>query len=109
MDQKKIFYFIAAFFIASVFFSCDLQTGNKIKNPSADEIINADMDFSTMSRQVGMKKAFLQYIDNEGVLLRPNHPPIVGAEAIDYLSATNDTAYTSFFLYTSPSQRDSRK
>lgn len=94
MDQKKIFYFIAAFYIASVFFSCDLQTGNKIKNPSADEIINADMDFSTMSRQVGMKKAFLQYIDNDGVLLRPNHPPIVGAEAIDYLSATNDTAYT---------------
>jgi ketosteroid isomerase-like protein len=47
-----------------------------------------------MSRQVGMKKAFLEYIDNDGVLLRPDHPPIVGAEAIDFLSGINDTSYT---------------
>jgi ketosteroid isomerase-like protein len=47
-----------------------------------------------MSRQIGMKKAFLQYIDNEGVLLRPGHLPLVGAEAIDFLSQLSDTAYT---------------
>ncbi|HUZ60563.1 MAG TPA: hypothetical protein VMU83_17460 [Hanamia sp.] len=40
-----------------------------------------------------MKKAFLQYIDNEGVLLRPDHLPIIGADAIDYISILSDTAY----------------
>jgi ketosteroid isomerase-like protein len=47
-----------------------------------------------MSRQVGMKKAFLEYIDDEGVLLRQNHIPIVGADAIDFLSGINDTRFT---------------
>ncbi|HXS57839.1 MAG TPA: DUF4440 domain-containing protein [Hanamia sp.] len=79
---------------ACVFSSCDFKTDTKIKKPSAEEMMQADRAFSDMSRQVGMKKAFLQYIDNEGVLLRPGHPPIVGAEAIDYLSQVNDSAYT---------------
>lgn len=47
-----------------------------------------------MSRQVGMKKAFLQCIDNEGTLLRPGHPPLIGADAIDFISVLSDTAYT---------------
>ena len=47
-----------------------------------------------MSRKTGMKKAFLEYIDNEGILLRPNHPPIAGADAIDFLSQVNDSSYT---------------
>lgn len=95
MLSKKTPFFIHVFFIAALlFFSCDLKTDNIIKNPSADEIINADRAFSDMSRQVGMKKAFLEYIDNEGILLRPNHLPVVGAEAIDFLSLLNDTAYT---------------
>ncbi len=47
-----------------------------------------------MCREVGMKKAFLQYIDDEGTLLRPNHLPIVGAEAINYISFLSDTSYT---------------
>jgi hypothetical protein len=32
-------------------------------------------------------------MSSDGVLLRPDHPPIIGAEAIDYLSQVNDTAY----------------
>ncbi len=62
--------------------------------------MNADIAFSDMSRQVGMKKAFLEYIDNEGVLLRPNHLPVIGAEAIDFLSLVNDTAYTLSWKHT---------
>lgn len=76
-----------------VFISCDLQN-QTTKVTSINDIMNADMAFSDMSRQVGMKKAFLQYIDNEGTLLRPGRPPIVGADAIDYLSMLSDTAYT---------------
>ncbi len=46
-----------------------------------------------MSDKTGMKKAFIEYIDNEGILLRPNHPPIIGADAIDFLSQVNDSSY----------------
>lgn len=62
--------------------------------PSTKEMINADLAFSDMCRQVGMKKAFLEYIDEEGTLLRPDHLPIVGAEAINYISFLSDTSYT---------------
>ncbi|MEO8961465.1 MAG: nuclear transport factor 2 family protein [Ginsengibacter sp.] len=93
IDQKKISAVGVLFLIAaSVFISCDLQ--NTTSRSSTEEIQNADIEFSEMSRQVGMKKAFLQYIDNEGVLLRPDHLPITGADAIDYLSLLNDTSYT---------------
>jgi ketosteroid isomerase-like protein len=67
---------------------------NLVKSTSPDEIIKADKAFSEMSRKTGMKKAFIEYIDNEGILLRPNHPPIIGADAIDFLSQVNDSSYT---------------
>jgi ketosteroid isomerase-like protein len=67
---------------------------NSVKSMSADEIIKADEAFSEMSRKSGMKKAFIEYIDNEGILLRPNHPPIAGADAIEFLSQVNDSSYT---------------
>lgn len=74
--------------------ACDTQThATTEKSADVQEIINADKAFSDMSRQLGMKKAFLQYISKEGVMLRPGYMPIVGAEAIDFLSQINDTAY----------------
>ena len=41
-----------------------------------------------------MKKAFIEYIDEDGVLLRPNHLPIIGADAIDFLTQVNDSSYS---------------
>lgn len=41
-----------------------------------------------------MKNAFMQFIDSNGVLLRPDVTPVIGADAIDYLTATNDTGFT---------------
>lgn len=92
--SKKIFIpgiLLLLFFM--VFISCNWQNQSSIKS-SSDEVLNADIAFSDMSRQVGMKKAFLQYIDNEGTLLRPDHLPLVGADAIDFISILSDTAYT---------------
>lgn len=57
-------------------------------------MMDADRAFSKMSEEKGMKNAFLEYIDSNGVLLRPNHLPIVGADAIDYLIQQNDSTYT---------------
>ncbi|MDQ2719533.1 MAG: hypothetical protein M3Z26_07220 [Bacteroidota bacterium] len=94
MLLNRIYFFASVFFISILLFSCDLKTDNITKNLSADEIMKADKEFSDMSRQVGMKKAFLEYIDNDGTLLRPNHLPLIGAEAIDFLSLVNDSAYS---------------
>jgi ketosteroid isomerase-like protein len=59
-----------------------------------DEVIKTDEAFSAMSKAQGMKKAFIEYMDNDGILLRPNHLPIIGAYAIEYLTRQNDTAFT---------------
>jgi ketosteroid isomerase-like protein len=92
--KKFITTFLPFISIAILFASCDDFNTNNKKVIGSDEIINADMAFSNMSRQVGMKKAFIEYMSNDGVLLRPDHLPIIGADAIDFLSQVNDTAYT---------------
>ncbi|MCW3094300.1 MAG: hypothetical protein JWP81_5369 [Ferruginibacter sp.] len=57
-------------------------------------MMEADRAFSKFSEEKGMKAALLNFIDGKGVLLRPNAVPIVGGEAINYISQGNDTAYT---------------
>jgi ketosteroid isomerase-like protein len=58
------------------------------------DLMDADKEFSNLSKEKGMKKAFMEYIDSNGVLLRPNQNPLVGADAIDYLIQLNDSTYT---------------
>ena len=91
---QKIYSIASGIFLTTALLaaSCNVKK-EEPKSISAREVMNADIAFSDMSRQIGMKKAFLQYIDNEGVLLRPDHFPIVGADAIDYISVLSDTAY----------------
>jgi len=94
MLLKKLNFILPVLFFSSLFIiSCKPKTA-LVKSISPDEIIKADEAFSGMSRTSGMKKAFLEYIDNEGILLRANHPPIIGADAIDFLSQVNDSSYT---------------
>lgn len=89
-------YKFSPLLLALIIFSCnrfdkkeqDLSTEEKIK------MIDADKAFSKMSREKGMKKAFIEYMDGEGVLLRPNQYPLIGASAIDFLSQISDTSFT---------------
>lgn len=75
--------------------SCSTQENKKSDTQLADKkaLIQADINFSKMSAEKGMKSAFIDYIDSNGVLLRPNHLPIIGANAIDYLIQENDSSY----------------
>jgi ketosteroid isomerase-like protein len=57
------------------------------------ELLAADKAFSEMSSISGMKKAYIEYIDSNGVLLRPENMPIIGANAIDYLIQQDDTGF----------------
>jgi ketosteroid isomerase-like protein len=87
---RIVFSFLFLIFLSAS--SCKTKI-KKTKAVTPYEMIKADEDFSNLSKKEGMKKAFIEYIDNEGILLRPNHPPIAGADAIDFLSQVNDSAY----------------
>ncbi len=86
-------YFCVFLLFSLVLDSCfNAKTKNESKWKT--EIIKTDVAFSSMSKQQGMKKAFIEYMDDDGILLRPYHPPIIGANAIEYLTETNDSSYT---------------
>ena len=88
---------IAIIFIASVLLmnACANNSKNTMNRElERQSMLSADRDFSSMSEAKGMKAAFLEYIDSNGILLRPSHMPIKGADAIDFLVQQNDTGYT---------------
>ena len=77
-------------------FGCTSKKSPPVDISLAEKILllQTDKAFSDMSVEKGMKAAFIEYIDSNGVLLKPNQLPIVGANAIDYLIEQNDTGYT---------------
>lgn len=77
-----------------IFFAGCFKRIKKINTVDRDQMIKTDEAFSDSSKALGMKKAFIEFIDDDGILLRPNHLPIAGADAIDYLTELNDTSYT---------------
>lgn len=86
--------FLLLLVIATCLFAC---FNKKPKEDLVDikmSMMDADRAFSKMSELKGMKAAFMEYIDSNGVLLRPNSRPIIGGEAIFYISQGEDTSYT---------------
>ncbi|MFM6926794.1 MAG: YybH family protein [Ferruginibacter sp.] len=88
--------FLLIVLVIFIFSSCKL---GRDKDDKADafakmEMMNADRAFSKMCEEKGMKAAFIEYLDSNGVLLRPNHLPIAGADAVDFLIQQNDDDYT---------------
>jgi len=88
-------FLLLTFLIVSLA-SCNLFTTKKTAaGPDEKQrMMDADRAFSKLSLEKGMKNAFLEYIDSNGALLRPNQFPIVGADAIDFLIQQNDSSYT---------------
>ena len=89
--NKFLLFIIAVIFLASCIFpdKKELKTDAFAKM----EMMQTDREFSKMSEEKGMKTAFIEYIDSNGVLLRPNRLPIIGADAIDYLIQQNDSDF----------------
>jgi hypothetical protein len=79
-----------------LFTSCARKSdqANKADAFAKMEMMDADRRFSKLSAPKGMKAAFIEFIDSNGVLLRPGHLPIAGADAVDFLVQQNDTDYT---------------
>lgn len=75
-------------------FSCNLSF--KKDDPRVDAlnaIQQTDADFSKLSVEKGFRKAFLEYMDGDGILLRDNHHPIIGADAVHYVTSINDSTF----------------
>lgn len=63
-----------------------------------DEMVDADRAFSDSSAKLGMKKAFLEFVADDAVLLRPGYMPIVEGDVIKFLSAQEDTSFVMTWI-----------
>jgi ketosteroid isomerase-like protein len=94
--MKKSVQYLVLFFLIFSITGCFFPKKNNLLGNEKDkiELMNADNSFSNLSAEKGMKNAFLEYIDSNGVLLRPNVIPIAGADAVDYIIGLKDEGYT---------------
>lgn len=93
MHMKRITFFALStlFFLAS----CDLQFRKQDERIKAlSRMQQTDVDFALMAEKEGYRKAFLAYMEEDAVLLRDNHMPIIGADAVQFISSINDTVFT---------------
>lgn len=76
----------------AVLYACSPeQDVEKIKQ----ELINADLEFAKLSLAKGKNYSFSNYIDENGVMLRPGDLPITSKKVLDSLQLLRpDTAYT---------------
>jgi hypothetical protein len=93
--NKRVQFLMLSFLIFSIV-GCFFPKKNNTVGNEKDKIalLNADNAFSNLSAEKGMKNAFLEYIDSNGILLRPNVIPIAGADAVDYIIGLKDEGYT---------------
>jgi ketosteroid isomerase-like protein len=92
MKKKNGFNIMLFVFIFNLIFilSCSKAT----KNTSSGVLLQTDKDFSGMSVKEGMFKAFLFYIDEDGVILRDNSFPSKGKEALkERFAGKSDTSF----------------
>ena len=94
--------------LAVLFFCTGCSTQEK-KEPVTDtgetslQLLETDRAFSKSSLDHGMKKAYFDYLDAEGILIRDGFRPLKGASAIEYLSGIEDT---TFMLTWDPQQAE---
>lgn len=80
--MKKIF----AWFILFLLIACNSQMDLNMNT----ELIKVDKAFSTMCVENGMNYAFIHYVADDGVMLRPNSMPVVGKTNIESLFRNDD-------------------
>lgn len=90
-SSRNAFFFLCLILIGSG--SCRLSVNTNVSG-EREELMKTDSAFSNLSASKGMKAAFLSYMDSSGVLLRPQHFPLVGEDARRYLEQLEDTSYS---------------
>lgn len=75
--------------------SCQFVFPPKEKRQEAlNRLLQTDADFSAMVHDKGYRKAFLEYMENDAVLLRNHYLPFVGADAVKYLTGLDETSFS---------------
>ncbi len=95
--DKALLLLIA--FCLLLFASCRFKAKKETaeENPtgisSKLDILNTDREFSAMSEEKGLRLAYAEFIDSNGVLLRPGSLPLIGGYAMDFITQSNDTSF----------------
>jgi ketosteroid isomerase-like protein len=93
--MKKLSVFLLA---CLMMFGCRPKQRSNIELEKTEaaklEIREADEAFSAMSKSKGLRTAFFEFIDSNGVILRPNTLPLAGGDAMDFITQSNDTSLT---------------
>jgi ketosteroid isomerase-like protein len=93
MKKKNGINIMLFVLIINLFFMISCTKSQKQSLPGA--LMKADLDFSEMSVNEGMQKAFLAFFADSGVMLRDNGYPIKGHGAlVSLFSNSKDTAFT---------------
>ncbi len=83
---------------AAVFYCCLTSTHNVYSQidmkKEIESVKQADMEFSNLSKEKGMKEAFLSYVALDGVMLRPYMMPIVGYDAMKKFLDDGEITFT---------------
>ena len=94
--QLRIAYLLICFLASLLIASCRFKSGKQNKDDAAIsskiEMMNADRQFSSMSEKKGLRNAYTEFIDSNGVLLRPGSLPMTGGDAMDFITQSNDTS-----------------
>lgn len=89
--KTSIYTFATLIMPVLILISCDDFKGQKSQK---QELLDIDMEFSKSSVEQGSHTAFLDYIDDSCVLLRPNRNPIIGKDKIKEMFKSPDTSFS---------------
>lgn len=82
----KYIILFTALYCLNTYSQMDIQKGK-------DALKQADTEFSDLSKEKGMKEAFLTYAADNAVLLRPYNMPIAGYEAVKNFLEEGDSNF----------------
>jgi ketosteroid isomerase-like protein len=87
MKRNGIVFIVMMFLLLS----CNIDKSTQ----AIEEIKATDIAFSEKSKKDGMNAAFLEYIHENGVMLRPNSYPVVGKNLVsEKLLSGDDSKYS---------------
>jgi ketosteroid isomerase-like protein len=84
---------ILTFVVLSIFITQACQKPD-LREQAKKELMEVELDFAKHSISDGANSAFLNFIDDSCVLLRPNRKPVIGREKIAEMFRTPDTSFT---------------
>ena len=76
-----------------IIISCNTKKSSTNSVDNTFQLLDTDRSFSKLSEQKGIKFALIQFIDNKGVFLRPGTFPLIGGQALNYISQLDDNSY----------------